>query len=131
MSHPYICPSGKATIGYGATHYPDGTAVYLTDPPISEEMASIMLDAMLGDYGIQVEKLLSVDVTQGQFDALVDFAYNCGLNNLRSSTLLKYVNDGNFDAAAREFCKWDHAGGKVMTGLTHRRETEKALFLGT
>ena len=131
MAHPYLCPAGKPTIGYGATHYPDGTAVHITDPAISENSATMMLDAMLADYGAKVDGLLTVDVTQGQFDALTDFAYNCGVANLRSSTLLKYVNEENFDAAAREFGKWDHAGGKVLPGLTARRKAEKHLFLGT
>lgn len=70
------------------------------------------------------------DLTQGEFDALVDFAFNCGTKNLDASTLLKDVNSGDFAAAAAEFEKWDHAGGKVMAGLLRRRQAEEAEFEG-
>lgn len=71
------------------------------------------------------------DITQGEFDALVDFAFNCGVRNLDGSTLLKDVNAGDFAAAAAEFEKWAHAGGQVITGLLRRRLVEKDEFLST
>ncbi len=68
------------------------------------------------------------DITQGEFDAMVDFAFNCGVHNLDGSTLLKDVNVGNFAAAAAEFDRWSRAGGQVVAGLLRRRLAEKAEF---
>lgn len=76
-----------------------------------------------------VDKLVSANITNNQFSALVSFAYNCGLTNLTNSTLLKRVNEGKFQEAADEFLKWDKAAGKVMAGLTRRRKAERDLFL--
>lgn len=69
------------------------------------------------------------DFTQDEFDALVDFAFNLGIGALAGSTLLKKLNAGDIEGAADEFLKWDHAGGKVLAGLTKRRQGERALFL--
>ena len=129
-SRPYLCPAGKPTIGYGATHYPDGHSVSLHDDPISETEASLMLSAMLDDYAAAIAGLIHVPLAQGQFDALVDFAYNCGVSNLAGSTLLKFVNAGNFALAAAEFGKWTHGGGKELPGLVARRAAERKLFEG-
>ena len=68
-------------------------------------------------------------VTQNQFDALVSFTYNLGAGNLRSSTLLKKLNAGDYAGAADEFPKWNKAGGKELAGLTRRRNAERDLFL--
>ena len=73
--------------------------------------------------------MLTVEVTQNQCDALVSFAFNLGPANLKSSTLLRKVNSGDFNGAAEEFPKWNHAGGQVLAGLTARRNAEKNLFL--
>lgn len=70
------------------------------------------------------------NITQGEFDALVDFAYNAGGGNLEHSTLLRLLNAGDIAGAANEFEKWDHAGGAVVAGLLRRRLAEKAEFLG-
>jgi len=83
----------------------------------------------LEKFSAQVESLLKVQVTDNQFAALVSFAYNCGVANLKSSTLLRKVNEGKFAEAAAEFGKWTKAQGQVMPGLVRRREAEKALFL--
>ncbi|MCS2160353.1 lysozyme [Scandinavium sp. H11S7] len=76
-----------------------------------------------------VKKMLSRCVTQSQFDALVSFSFNLGVGNLKKSTLLKKVNAGDIKAAALQFQKWNKAGGKVLSGLTRRREAEMKLFL--
>ncbi len=126
---PYKCPAGLATIGYGATYYPNGIKVKLTDKPISEYEASTMLSNMLRHYEISVDSYTRDDLTQGQFDALVSFAYNCGLGNLKSSTLLKKVNANPNDPTIRqEFLKWNKGGGKVLAGLTKRRTEEADLY---
>lgn len=66
--------------------------------------------------------------TQNQFDALVDFAYNLGIGNLRSSTLLRKHKTGDYVGAASEFKRWNHAAGVVLAGLTTRRLKEAALY---
>lgn len=76
-----------------------------------------------------VNKHVTAELTQHEFDALVDFDFNCGDGNMDSSTLLKLVNSGDIARAADEFDKWDHAGGKVVAGLLRRRLAEKAEFL--
>ncbi len=68
--------------------------------------------------------------TQGQFDALVCFAYNCGARSLKSSTLLRLFNSGDTAGAQAQFSKWNKAAGKEMRGLTRRRAAEAALFAG-
>ena len=70
----------------------------------------------------------TVPLTRGQFDALVDFAFNLGCNAEKGSTLLKLINQGDFAHAANEFEKWDHASGKVVAGLLRRRLAEKEEF---
>ena len=74
--------------------------------------------------------LLEKMPTQGQYDALVCFAYNCGVGNLKSSTLLKLFNIGDFSGAQAQFARWNKAAGKAMKGLTRRRAAEAALFAG-
>ncbi|MCI1900870.1 MAG: lysozyme [Enterobacter sp.] len=76
-----------------------------------------------------VQKLVSVSVTQNQFDALVSFAFNLGVGSLKKSTLLRKLNAGDVQGAALQFKSWNKAGGKVLTGLTRRREAEMKLFL--
>ncbi|WP_297478418.1 lysozyme [Ferrovum sp.] len=78
-----------------------------------------------------INQVVNVPLTQGQFDALVDFAFNLGIGALESSTLLKMVNSGDFSDAAKQFPRWDHAGGKELEGLLLRREGEESLFDGT
>lgn len=80
-------------------------------------------------FGDEVTKLVKVSINDNQFAALVSFAYNVGVNNLRNSTLLKNVNEGKFQVAADEFLKWTKAQGVVLPGLVKRREAERRLFL--
>ena len=77
-----------------------------------------------------VNTCVTVDLSQGQFDAMVDFAFNLGCNAEKGSTLLKLVNQGDFAGAANEFEKWDHASGVVVAGLLRRRVAEEAEFNG-
>jgi len=128
-SKPYLCPAKVPTIGYGSTYYADGTKVKLTDPAITEEQGKELLFNTLKQYVDAVNKYVNVELTQNQFDALVDFAYNAGTGALQKSTLLKILNENKIDEASLEFGKWVKAGGKVLKGLVNRREKEKALFL--
>ena len=60
---------------------------------------------------------------------MIDFLYNLGIGNFKSSTLLRKINQGDFSAAANEFLKWNKAGGIVLKGLENRRIAERMLFL--
>lgn len=125
---PYKCPAGVWTIGYGSTRYADGKTVTPADTPISESQAIHILYATLTTYEDAVNRYVSRSINQNQFDALVDFAYNAGAQNLRTSTLLKKLNGGDIAGASKEFTKWVYANGKVLNGLMKRRLAEQALF---
>ena len=116
------------TIGYGWTHPIDGKPVK-PGMTIDQETADRLLKTGLVSYENDVLKLVRVRLTKGQFDALVSFAYNVGSRALSTSTLLKKINAGDIKGAADEFLRWNKAGGKVLNGLTRRREAERALFL--
>jgi len=127
---PYLDVVNVPTIGYGNTFYEDGTKVAMNDKPITTERAEMLLKLIVDKFAIGVEKVLKVKLEQSQFDAIVSFAYNVGLGNLKSSTLLKKINNSEFKEAYKEFGKWNKANGKVLTGLTLRREAERQMFIG-
>jgi lysozyme len=78
-----------------------------------------------------IARLVHVPLTQGQFDALVDFVFNLGAGRLASSTLLRYLNAGRYDDAAWQLLAWDHAGSRQLTALKLRRESEFRLWCPT
>lgn len=119
---------GVWTIGYGWTQPVDGKSVS-KGMVITQQKANQLLTEGVAQYESGVTNLVTVPLNQNQLDALVDFAYNLGVNALRGSTLLKKLNAGDYAGAANEFTKWNKAGGKELAGLTRRREAEKSLFL--
>lgn len=121
---PYLCPAGVPTIGYGTTVYPDGRAVALTDPPITADTAVRLLRWDLQNRRLPAVMLLCPNVTDERLGALLDFAYNLGNGNLRASTLRRKVNANEWEAVPAELRKWVHAGGRRLSGLVARRETE-------
>ncbi|QZN97795.1 lysozyme [Symbiopectobacterium purcellii] len=119
---------GVLTIGYGWTQPVDGKPLrdgMVIDKPTAERL----LKTGVVKYEDAVNKLVKVKITQGQFDALVSFAYNLGTRSLSTSTLLQKLNAGDSAGAADEFPKWNKAGGKILPGLVRRREAERTLFL--
>jgi len=126
---PYLCPAGVPTIGFGSTRYFSGKKVTLQDKEITRGQALDLLKQTLDFYERQVDAFCVDSITQHQFDALVDFAYNCGVGNLKSSTLLKMVNANPNDVKiGLEFMKWVNAGGKRLNGLVKRRNAEVILY---
>ena len=126
---PYLCPAGIPSIGYGNTYYTDGKKVNLTDPSITQAKADELLKFLIQSYEKDVDSFCRDDISQQNFDALVSFAYNCGPRNLKSSTLLKKVNLNPQDVTIRnEFMKWNKGAGKVLAGLTKRRQAEADLY---
>jgi lysozyme len=121
----YRCPANVCTIGYGHTSAAGAPAV--TDGmKITQAQADDILRRDLVKYETAVHNMVQQSLTQHQFDVLVDFAYNAGVGALKSSTLLKKINAGDFDAVPTELMKWTKGGGKVLPGLVRRRQAEAA-----
>lgn len=118
----YKCPAGIWTIGYGHT------GKVTQGQTITQKQADELLEKDVQRFVDGVKRVVKVDINQNQFDALVSFAYNCGVDALKTSTLLKYLNAKQFDKAALEFDRWNKGGGKVLPGLVNRRAAERALF---
>jgi len=119
---------GVWTIGYGWTQPVDGKPIR-AGMTIKQETAERLLKTGLVSYESDVSRLVKVGLTQGQFDALVSFTYNLGARSLSTSTLMRKLNASDYAGAADEFLRWNKAGGKVLNGLSRRREAERALFL--
>ncbi|WP_049188548.1 lysozyme [Serratia marcescens] len=119
---------GVWTIGYGWTQPVDGKKVG-PGMQIDQATADRLLKCGVVQYEQGVNQLVKVRITQGQFDALVSFAYNLGLRSLSTSTLLQKLNDGDKQGAADQFGRWVNAGGKRLDGLVARRAAEREMFL--
>jgi lysozyme len=101
----------------------------MTDGPISESRATEIFLIVIKHYEYSIDSFCRDDINQNQFDALVSFCYNLGAGSLKSSTLLKKVNaDPNDPSIKLEFLKWNKSGGKVLNGLTLRRNAESELY---
>jgi lysozyme len=125
----YLCPAKVPTIGYGNTFYEDGSKVKMGDKITKERAIELFENILENNFASQVKRLIKSRVTNNQFSALVSFAYNVGIGNLKRSTLLKLVNSNPNDPAIRQqFMRWNRAGGKVLLGLTRRRESEANLY---
>lgn len=96
---------------------------------MTEAEATKLLIEGLEKYEAGVLSCVDVDLQQCEFDALVSFAYNLGVNALRGSTLLRKLNEGKYEEAADQFLRWDKAKGKVLPGLTKRRMAEREMFI--
>ena len=118
---------GVWTVGFGHTAA-CGEPIPGPGVKITSQQADMALRKDLNKFEIGVTGLLAKPIQQHQFDALVSFAFNVGLGNLKNSTLLKKVNAGDFDRVPAEFLKWDKAGGRSLPGLTRRRHAEASLF---
>lgn len=119
----YYCPARVLTIGYGCTEGITEGEVW------TEAQAAKALMREIAKHEAAVMRLVTADISQQQFDALVSFSYNCGTGALARSTLLKRLNAGDYEGAARGFAAWNKGGGRVLPGLVRRRAQEAALFL--
>lgn len=122
----YRDSGGIWTVGYGHT----GQDV-TEDRCVTELEAEALLRADLRSAIDCVNRAVCVPLEQGQFDALVDFAYNAGRGNLLRSTLLTYVNARKLQEAVGQFGLWINVNGKPLPGLVRRRSAEAAMFCGT
>jgi lysozyme len=124
-SHVYLDAAGLPTIGYGHRVLNPNSF-----EEISEEFASTILASDVRDAEQAVARLVTVSLTQGQFDALVDFTFNLGAGRLSSSTLLKDLNVGRYDDACEQLLRWDHCGCTELPALKARRKAEVVLWQG-
>lgn len=128
----YQCPAGVWTIGYGHTGIRHNDGTVRKGRKITAQEAEQLLARDLETFAAGVQRLLlpraAAALNENQFGALVSFAFNCGLGNLGRSTLLQRVNALRFDACRAEFLKWNRAAGRVLRGLTRRRQSEANLF---
>ena len=119
---------GVWTIGFGTTVYPNGIKVMKGDT-CTEAQAKTYMAHDLKKFEATVNKAVTVQLNQNQFDALLSLAYNIGASAFSQSTLVKKLNANDIRGAADQFDVWVNAGGKRMQGLVNRRAKEKALFL--
>lgn len=123
-AHPYICPAGYWTIGYGHLCDPK-------HPPINEAEAEFYLANDLQTALVGTLRYCPVLGTEseGRLASIVDFTFNLGPGRLQTSTLRRRINQRDWTAAASELRRWVYGGGKVLTGLVARREAERVLLL--
>ena len=119
---------GVWTIGFGTTVYPNGIKVMKGDT-CTEAQAKTYMAHDLKKFEATVNKAVTVQLNQNQFDALVSLAYNIGASAFSQSTLVIKLNANDIRGAADQFDVWVNAGGKRMQGLVNRRAREKALFI--
>ena len=126
---PYRDPIGLYTIGYGHLIGDGKTLPVEWFRKFTQEEVDELLKKDLQRFERGVLRLCPNHLTQSRFDALVSFAFNVGLGNLQASTLRQKHNRGDVFGAAKEFLRWNKAGGKVFRGLTIRRQDESNLYL--
>ena len=118
----YRCSANVSTIGFGHTKgVSDGDSC-------TQDQADQMLTDDLEEFEGYVDKLVTVDLEQNEFDALVAWTFNLGPTNLKSSTMLRVLNDGKKSEVPEQMKRWNKAGGNVLKGLTRRREAESLLW---
>ena len=120
----YRCAANVLTIGYGSTK---GVT---EDMEITQEGAEELLQEEMHEYEGYINDMVKVPLEQHQFDAMVSWVFNLGSGNLSSSTLLKKLNNSEYDEVPEQIKRWNKAGGKVLEGLVRRREAEALLFFG-
>jgi lysozyme len=97
---------------------------------ISKDTAEELLLEDVQRFEEAVNEEVKVPLKQNQFDALVSWTFNLGPSNLKQSTLLRVLNEGEYDQVPAQIKRWNKAGGKVLDGLIRRREAEALLFEG-
>lgn len=120
----YKCAAGVLTIGYGSTKdVKEGDT-------LTQEEADKLLLKDVEVFETAVNDAVEVSMSQSQFDALVSWTFNLGSGSLNSSTMLKKLNNQEYDEVPSQIKRWNKAGGKVLQGLIRRREAEALLYEG-
>jgi len=135
-SHPYLCPAGVPTIGYGTIVYPNGKKVTLNDPPCTRKQAKSWLAWELRDKEDKLNEFLldnNIQVTSNQFSALISFAYNLGIYRVIRGSIAEALKAGDMDRVAKLMSQYNKARNRwgvlrELRGLTRRRKAEIELF---
>lgn len=122
-AHPYICPAGFWTVGYGHLCKPD-------HPPITETEAEFYLAQDLMTALTATLRYCPVLATESEsrLAAIVDFTFNLGAGRLQTSTLRRRINQREWSCAAQELRRWVYGGGQILPGLVARRDGEIRLL---
>lgn len=136
--YEYIDPIGLPTIGYGhlITREEIRTGMIRINGRLVNYKNGLTMEQVydlkrqdLVRFEVAVRNFVRVPITQSMFDALVSWLFNVGTGRMASSTLGRVLNQGNYNQAANELLRWNGAGGKVLAGLTRRRESERQMFM--
>ena len=119
---PCLCSANVLTIGYG--HTKD----VVENMSITEDTAEVLLQQDLKEFEDHVNRLVEVHLNQNQFDALVSWTFNLGAGNLKTSTMLKVLNQRKYDEVPEQMQRWNKSAGVVNKGLVKRRGAEALLF---
>jgi lysozyme len=127
-SYPDPATGGKPfTAGYGSTCRPNGEPIKPGEEFTVEECEEFFKHDV-EKFESHLDECLDVELTENQWAACVSLMYNIGPGNFRKSTLLTLLNEGLFEMVGEQFLRWNKAAGKVMAGLTRRRQAEADLF---
>lgn len=124
VREPYYCPASVLTVGIGSTGNNIEQRIYS-----DEEIAKRWVNDIKTAEQCVNRYANGFHLPQSVFDAVTSITFNTGCSKIRTSTMFKYLNSGNYKAACNEFPRWNRAGGKVLNGLVNRREKEKRLCL--
>lgn len=132
VDHIYRCPGGKPTIGYGHVINPKLIKLLQASPPITRQKAEQLLQTDIKEAEQAINSSVKVNLTQGQFDALVSLIYNWGVFNFKASKGLIKLNTGDYNGASDEFFGKVRGvvsvNGKFSSGLFKRRQAELELW---
>lgn len=125
VDHTYDDAAGIKTIGYGHTG-----ADVKAGQTITRQDAQELLVKDAQKHWDGIKKYIKVPISQNEADAYTSFAYNVGVNNFKNSTLLKKLNAKDYEGACKQLLRWNRSGGKVLKGLTKRRQAEYKMCIG-
>lgn len=129
VSKIYSDPIGLPTGGVGHLLSEEELLLFPLGTPLTDTQVEAWLREDVKEAENSVNTLVKVPLTQSQFDSLVSFVFNIGETRFRTSTLLRLLNQGKYEEAARQFPSWVYAGGRKLAGLKTRRQEELNLFL--
>ena len=122
-AHPYVCPAGYWTIGYG--HLCDPNHPPVTQGQAESYLANDLMTALTGT--LRCCPVLASEPAS-RLAAIVDFTFNLGAGRLQTSTLRRRINQRDWRSSATELRRWVHAAGQVLPGLVLRRNAEIVLL---
>lgn len=125
-AHPYVCPAGYWTIGYG--HLCDPKHLSITEAEAESYLATDLMTAL--NATLRYCPVLATE-HEGRLAAIVDFTFNLGAGRLQTSTLRRRINQRDWSAAAVELARWVYGAGRVLPGLVARRQAEERLLVAT